>query len=401
MTYYRCKVGNPAGEILEQILSAPNEEVLRRELEQRDLYIFQIKRKLSLLGVMPFWKRKIKIDDSLIFNHELATLIHAGLPVLQSLDILIKRRPKSRFKTILQDVREKVKAGFSLSEAFDMQGGAFPSIYISSLMAGEKSGDLEGTLRRYTRYVRILSSLRKKVLSSIAYPLVLIALSIGLVIILLTYVFPKFSQFYAEFNAQLPILTLALIRISMFIKQNIVFIALIIILAIAFFNLWKRTEKGGIFLSRVRIRLPLFGRIWKKYSISQLTRSLATMLSGGISLVPSLQVAIKSVGNQQIANEVGKVVEKVVEGESLSDSLEKTGLMTEMTLEMIQVGEETGSLSEMLNNISDFYDEEIDNNLNSLISLLEPVLLVAMGLVIAGMLLSMYLPLFRVISAVR
>jgi len=401
MAFYRCKVGNSAGEIVEQIFSAPNEEVLRRQLEQGDFYIFHIKRKLSLAGGLPFWRKKIKIDDFLIFNQELATLIRAGLPVLQSLDILIKRRPKSRFKTILQDVREKVKSGFSLSEAFDMQGGAFPRIYIASLVAGEKSGDLEGMLRHYTRYVRILSSLRKKVLSSISYPLVLIALSIGLVVILLTYVFPKFSQFYAEFNAQLPLLTLTLIRVSLFIKQNIVFIALIIVLALAFFQLWKRTEKGGILLSRVGIKLPLFGRIWKKYSISQLTRSLATMLSGGIPLVPSLQVATQSVSNQLVAREVSNVVEKVVEGESLSDSLEKTGLMTEMTLEMIQVGEETGSLSEMLSNISDFYDEEIDNNLNSLISLLEPVLLVGMGLVVAGMLLSMYLPLFRVISAVR
>jgi len=401
MAFYRCKVGNPAGEIVEQILSAPDEEVLRRELEQRDLYIFRIKRKLSLAGALPFWRRKIKIDDFLIFNQELATLIHAGLPVLQSLDILTKRRPKSRFKTILQDVREKVKAGFSLSEAFDMQGGVFPRIYITSLVAGEKSGDLEGMLRRYTRYVRILSSLRKKVLSSIAYPLVLVALSIGLVVILLTYVFPKFSEFYAEFNAQLPLITLTLIRLSMFVKQNLVFIVLIVFIALTFFHLWKRTERGGIFLSRVRLKLPLFGRVWKKYSISQLTRSLATMLHGGIPLVPSLQVASQSVGNQLIAHEVGQVAERVVEGESLSDSLEKTGLMTEMTLEMIQVGEETGSLSEMLNNVSDFYDEEIDNNLNSLISLLEPVLLVVMGLVVAGMLLSMYLPLFRVISAVR
>ena len=401
MAFYRCKVGNPAGEIMEHIFSAPNEDVLRRDLEQRDLYVFQIKRKLSLVGGIPFWRKRIKLDDFLIFNQELATLIHAGLPILQSLDILIRRRPKSRFKNILQDVREKVKAGFALSEAFDMQGGAFPRIYISSLVAGEKSGDLEGMLRRYNRYVRILSSLRKKVLSSIAYPLVLIALSIGLVIILLTYVFPKFSEFYAEFNAQLPFITLALMRTSLFVKQNFVFIALIIFLSFVFYHLWKRTEQGSIFLSRLRLKLPLFGRISKKYSISQLTRSLATMLSGGIPLVPSLQVATQSVGNQMVAHEVGKIVEKVVEGESLSDSLEKTGLMTEMTLEMIQVGEETGSLSEMLNNISDFYDEEIDNNLNSLLSLLEPVLLVMMGLVIAGMLLSMYLPLFRVISAVR
>lgn len=401
MVFYRCKVGNSAGEIVEQIFNAPNEEVLRQQLEQRDLYVFHIKKKLSLFEGLPLWRRKIKIDDFLIFNHELATLIRAGLPVLQSLDILIKRRPKSRFKAILQDVREKVKSGFSLSESFEMQGGVFPRIYIASLVAGEKSGDLEGMLRRYNRYVRILSSLRKKALSSVAYPLVLIALSIGLVAILLTYVFPKFSQFYAEFNAQLPLLTLSLIRVSLFIKQNIVFIALIIILALAFFQLWKRTEKGGIFLSRVRLRLPLFGRIWQKYSISQLTRSLATMLSGGIPLVPSLQVATQSVSNQLVAREVNSVVENVVEGKSLSDSLERTGLMTEMTLEMIQVGEETGSLSEMLSNISDFYDEEIDNNLNSLISLLEPVLLVGMGLVVAGMLLSMYLPLFRVISAVR
>ena len=401
MVFYRCKVGNSAGEIVEQIFNAPNEEVLRQQLEQRDFYVFHIKKKLSLFEGLPLWRRKIKIDDFLIFNHELATLIRAGLPVLQSLDILIKRRPKSRFKAILQDVREKVKSGFSLSESFEMQGGVFPRIYIASLVAGEKSGDLEGMLRRYNRYVRILSSLRKKVLSSIAYPLVLIALSIGLVAILLTYVFPKFSQFYAEFNAQLPLLTLSLIRVSLFIKQNIVFIALIIILALAFFQLWKRTEKGGIFLSRVRLRLPLFGRIWQKYSISQLTRSLATMLTGGIPLVPSLQVATQSVSNQLVAREVNSVVENVVEGKSLSDSLERTGLMTEMTLEMIQVGEETGSLSEMLSNISDFYDEEIDNNLNSLISLLEPVLLVGMGLIVAGMLLSMYLPLFRVISAVK
>jgi len=400
MATYRCRLGTPNGEVIEQLFSAANEEALIKELEGREYHIFKIQKKLSLLDWLSQARRKIKMDDFLVFNQELEALIRAGLPILQSLDVLIKRRKKSYLRDLLKDIRSRVFSGSSISEAFQLQGDAFPQIYISSLISGERSGNLSGVLNHYIRYIKMLSVIRKKVISAIIYPLVLILLSIGLIALLLSYVIPRFSDFYADFNAQLPFLTQALLSISNFIKSNFFLLLGILFLLAVALTFWKKTFKGRLFIDRLKLKLPLVGNVSHKYAVNQFTRSLATMLGGGIPLVPSLKVASESIGNYYVSTRISSIISRVREGESLHQSLEESGLMPHLALEMIQVGESTGSLVNMLNNVSDLYDRDIEHRLTRMLSILEPALLIIMALIVATMLLSMYLPLFRIISRV-
>lgn len=398
MPTFRCRLGSPNGEISEQSFTASNEEALRKELEGKNYHIFKINKKVALLDWFSRSSGKIKMDDFMVFNQELAALIQAGLPILQSMDILIRRRKKSFFRDLLEDIRSKVFSGASLSEAFNSQGDVFPKIYISSLISGERSGNLSGVLNHYIRYLQTIAAIKKKVISAIIYPIILVLLSVGLIALLLSYVIPRFSDFYADFNAQLPLLTQALLSTSIFIKRNFFLLLAILILLAGALSLWKKTNKGRLLIDQFKLKLPVVGMVSHKYALTQFVRSLATMLQGGIPLVSSFLVASESIGNYYFSHRLSGVLGRIKEGQSLHQSLEETGLIPHMTVEMVQVGESTGSLVEMLNNVSDFYDKDIDHHLTRMLSILEPVLLIVMALIIAGMLLSMYLPLFSIVS---
>jgi type IV pilus assembly protein PilC len=401
MPYFTCKVADTDGEIAVFEIAGNDVETVRKELAERGYYPLRVNRKYSLSELGYFGRPRIKTDEFLIFNQELLALVEAGLTIVQSLDILIRRRESSFFRRILEDVKKRVSEGSSLSQAFEAQRGVIPRIYISLLLAGERSGDLAGVLRRFIRYQKVLHLIKKRVSSAIVYPIVLILLATGLITLLVTYVLPRFAQFYADFETELPMITTILLKTAGFIRHNIFFILVGFIVSIFLLRAWSNTENGGRWIDKCKLKLPLAGAIWLRYYISQFTRSLATMLAGGIPLLPSLKVASESVGNRELIFRMRKVGKRVEEGLSLYLALEETGFMSEMALEMIQVGEATGSLAEMLNNISDFYDEEIDYRLGRMLSLLEPALLVAMGLVVAGILISMYLPLFRLAAVAR
>ncbi|MCD6452419.1 MAG: type II secretion system F family protein [Acidobacteria bacterium] len=401
MPYFACKVADAEGKIISLTLSGTDRKTVEKELTEKGYYPLKVKRRYSFSELLYFGKSRIKGEDFLVFNRELLALVEAGLTIVQSLDILIKRREDPFFKGLLEDVKKRVIEGASLSQAFEAQGEVIPRLYISLLLAGERSGDLPGVLRRFIRYQKVLSMLRKRVSSAIVYPIVLIVLATGLITLLVTYVLPRFAQFYADFGAELPLITTILIKTASFISRNFLFILIGILGLIFLLRAWSKTEKGGRRIDGWKLRLPLVGNIWLHYYISQFTRSLSTMLGGGIPLLPSLAVASQSVGNKEVIFRMRRAEERVKEGMSLHQALEETGLISEMALEMIQVGEATGSLVEMLNNIADFYDEEIDYRLGRMLSLLEPALLVAMGLVVAGILISMYFPLFRLAAVAR
>lgn len=406
MAEFVCKFGTANGEILQKVYVADSEKILRQQMEEKGYYIFGIERKLELKNlwksVFAIKRKKISDKQFLVFNQELAALIHSGLPLLRCLELLLERIENQEFRVILEDIYRQVKGGTSLSEAFGSHPDVFPRVYTASILAGEKSGTVEQVIRRYLSYFKIILAIRTKVISSMIYPLLLLGLAFAVILVLITYVIPKFSEFYTGFAGKLPLITQILIATSTFIKAHLIwFAAGVFLLFVLYHTYVKHSNRAQMWLSRVILKLPLIGNLWTKFSISQLMRTLHTLLAGGIPLVNSIDVAASAVSNKLISEELGHVSQRVKEGDPLWNSLQRTGLMTHMAIEMVKVGEETGSLEEMLKNISDFYDEEIDTNVTNLLAIVEPVMLIVMGLVVATILLAMYYPLFTAITTIR
>lgn len=406
MAEFVCKYGTAAGEILERIYVADNEKNLRDQMEQQGYYVFGIQRKLQATTVvkslLSFKRRNVTDKQFMIFNQELAALIHSGLPLLRSLELLMERIDNPEFSVILQNVYEKVKSGSSLSDAFSTYPEIFPRVYTASILAGEKSGTLEQVIRRYLSYMKISIAIRTKVVSSMIYPALLLLLSFGVIGVLVGYVIPKFTEFYQGFGGNLPLVTKALIAVATFVRANFILIGIVVIGSILAFRIYVKTsEKARVAVDQLKLRVPYLGNLWTKFSVSQLMRTLHTLLAGGIPLVNAIDVAASSVGNTLISKRLGNVSQRVKEGDTLWSSLQQTNLMTHMAVEMVKVGEETGSLEEMLKNISDFYDEEIDTNLTNVLAIIEPVMLIVMGMVIAVILLAMYYPLFTAITTIH
>ncbi len=404
MAEFVCKVGMPGGEVVEQVFTAESEDALRQDFESRDYYVYNLRRKAGLdylIDFSAFRRRRISSKEFLVFNQELASLVHAGLPIITSLQALVERRKNPVFRRALLDIRDRVKAGAALSEAFEAQGGLFPRIYCSSLASGEKSGEIATVLRRYVTYLKTVLAVRKKVVSALIYPAILLLFAGGLVALLVTFIIPKFEEFFADFGAELPLVTRLVVGFSAFVQSNIIFILAALIGGAAAITAWVRTPAGALQLDTLKLKVPLLGGIWRRYAISRFSRTLSTLIAGGIPLVGSVEASARAVGNLLFEKEMLAVAQKVREGGSLWESLERTNLMTDMAVEMVKVGESTGSLEEMLTNVANFYDEEIDSNLTTLVSLMEPLMLIFMAGVIAVMLLAIYLPLIRSYTATQ
>ena len=403
MSEFRVRAGWPDGSVAEQSVMAVDIGAARLEVERRGGHVFEIRRKGFSLAGGGTRKRggRVKMAEFLIFNQELIALLKAGLPVVRSFEILLERQKSPVLRRVLTDVRERVNAGSSISEAFAEEGDLFPRLYWTSLKAGEKSGEIEAVLRRYLKYQKTVIALTRKVVSTLVYPVILIALSIGLITILMTYVIPRFSEFFADFNAELPMLTVVVLGIATFLRQNFLLLAAGLGTAGFLAYRWFQTTSGRIWLDAVMLKMPVVGGIFQRFAITQFTRSLGTLLGGGTPLVPALENASEAIGNRSVSQKVAGVVPKVREGRELWRALEATGIFTDLTIEMIKVGESSGALEEMLAAVSEFYDEEIDLRLARVISFVEPAILVLMGGVIVTILLSVYLPMFRLMSAIK
>ena len=401
---YRCRLGTPGGEIIEGVYVADSEARLRREFEEKGLYVLAIQQagRRALAGVhlpaLPS-RRRVSGREFLVFNQELATLLKAGMPLVQSLDILRRRVTNAVFKAVIDDVHERVRSGSALSEAFEAHGSLFPGVYTASLLAGEKSGNLEQVLRRYVAYVKIVSSVKRKTISALVYPAILVLLSLAVVTIIVVKVVPEFGSFYNQFGKELPLSTRVIVAVSAFVTTYYYLIlAGIAGVALAIYG-WIKQPGQRKRLDRLTLRVPMAGPIAQKFSTSQGARTLATLLGGGIPLVNALEVTARSLSNQYMAGELMTAAQQVREGRSLAASMQDSGVFPDVAIKMVEVGESTGALQEMLNSLADFYDEEIDTNLGRFITVIEPALLVIMGIVIAGLLLSLYLPLFNLSSA--
>ncbi len=402
MSEFRVRAGWPDGSVAEQAVLAADIGAARLEIERRGGHVFEVKRKgFALGGPKTAPKGRVKMSDFLIFNQELIALLKAGLPVVRCFELLLERQKNPVLRRVLGDVRDRVNSGASISEAFAAQGDLFPRLYWTSLKAGEKSGEIESVLRRYLKYQKTVIALTRKVVSTLVYPVILIALSIGLIAILMTYVIPRFAEFFADFEADLPLLTVVVLAVANFLKANIFLLVGGFAAAGFFASRWFKTASGRQWLDAAVLKVPVVGGIFRRFAITQFTRSLGTLLGGGTPLVPALENAADAIGNRWISRKIAEIIPKVREGGELWRSLDGTGILTDLTIEMIKVGESSGALEEMLSSVSEFYDEEIDVLLARVISFVEPAILVLMGGVIVTILLSVYLPMFRLMSSIK
>src|SRR5712692_1954937 len=398
MPQFIIRVGTPDGQIVERHVDASTSRAAEEELRQQGLHVFAAKRgTISLRDFLPRSRKGVSTERFLLFNQELLALVRAGLPILQSFDIMLERQKDARFREILTDVRDKLKSGVSLSDAFASFGNIFPPIYSTSLRAGERSGDLEGVLRRFLKYQKMIVALRKKVITALIYPTVLITMMIGMVFVMLTKVIPKFAEFYRGFDADLPAFTRVMIGISQGLTDHLMIVLIATIVLVLLGRQWIATG-GRVIWDRFKLKLPFVGPVMHRFAMMQFTQSLGTLLGGGTPMVPAIEIASQSIANQDVATKVSAIVQQVREGEPLWRSLESTGVVSDLAVEMIKVGESTGALTEMLANVSEFYDEEIEARLQRMVAAIEPFILVFMGLVVATLLYAFYLPLFQLTS---
>jgi len=393
MAEFVIRLADERGHVQEQIQSAATAEELRARFSQAGYYVYSVKPR-GLTGTA----RKTKLETFLIFNQQFLTLIRAGMPILGSLEMLAKSQKNANFSGQLQNISARVRTGEPISSAFEAQGG-FPLMYTTTLLAGERSGNLEEVLGRYLSFQRVALAFRKKVVASLIYPMMLITLVICLFIFLITFVVPQFAKLYDQIGTKLPSITLFMLALGTGAQHYLIYI--VPALALLGFLLWRwsRSEAGADRIDRIRIRLPIFGKIWLKYQVAMFARTLSTLLSGGIPLVPSLETAARSITSRRIAKSVFSAVTSVREGKGLAKSLEATRVFPELSTEMVEVGESTGALPQMLNSVAEFFEEDVQTALTAALALIEPAILIVMGVVVVVILIALYLPIFSMSNA--
>lgn len=403
MAEFTCRLGAPTGEVVTRTIEAAAERELRAKLEREGFRIFSISSSGTVsvrraLGKDSAGPSKIKLEDFLLFNQQLSALLRAGLPILQAIGILRKRVPNEQLKFILTDVEEKVRSGLALSEAFASQGDAFPRIYIASILAGERAGALDEVLLRYVSYQKTITEARRKIKKSLTYPAVLITASMILVMLLSTYVIPKFMQLYSGQAEALPLITVIVVGVADFISTNLLWMLPTVIALLTAIFIWRRTPNGRFTIDSWILKAPVAGETIRQLTIAQFTRSLATLLAGGITLPESVEIAGESITNRALRQASEGVLTSIREGLPFTDSLAASGWISELALDMIGVGEKAGALREMLDEVANFYDAEVEVRLNTITTFIEPAILIFMGGLVMTILLAMYLPVFYMIG---
>jgi type IV pilus assembly protein PilC len=385
----------------EQVADASNEREARERLTNQGYLVYSITPKdLSARFTGSTGKKTVDLEKFLIFNQQFVTLIRAGLPILKSLDLLADRLTDEKLGRYIQAVRKEVRTGTILSDAFEKQG-VFPPVYVTSVMAGEKSGSLVEVLDRYVSYQKLTLAVRKKLLVSLLYPCILIVLVIALIFFLVTYVVPNFAALYSSMQAKLPLPTQILIAVGTTARTYVLVVAGVVVGVALFLYFWSKRDASKEIIDRVQMKLPLVGEVWTKYQVAQLSRVLGTLLVGGIPLVPALETAGRSLGTIVLRKALERTAVSVKEGRPLSESLGKTGLVPDLAVDMMEVGESTGALPAMLASVAEFYDEDVATRMSALLSLIEPAIMIFMGIFVAFVLVSLYLPIFSLADTIR
>jgi type IV pilus assembly protein PilC len=395
MGEFVCRVADAEGRVFSHVEAANSLDEARQKLADRGLYIYSVESRGGQLTSLFRRKtgRQVGGSEFLILNQQFNTLIKAGLPILKALDLLATRASSPKLRPVISQIRDRVREGKSLSEAVS-EAGAFSKVYSTAILAGEKSGNLSGVLEHYIAYQRVSTGVQKKILATLVYPTLLIVVAVCIVTYLVTAVIPKFALLYRDLNVTLPAPTRLLIALTVDYRFAILgIIALMILLAVGIF-LWSRSEEGGTAIDRLKFRLPIIGDTLLKFQVAQFSRTLSTLLTGGTPLVAGLQTATDAITSKLLRATVSQATQSVREGESLHVALTSKGVMPAMALDMIEVGESSGALSPMLNSVAEFYEEEVNLRLSALVAIIEPVLLIFMGLFVAFILISLYLPIF-------
>jgi type IV pilus assembly protein PilC len=395
MGEFVLKYADARGEIHNQVAEAASENELRDRLTQQGFLVYSVRPKNKIAGLSSSLggRKKLNVEKFLIFNQQFVTLIKAGLPILKGLDLLSERLTDPKLKPYVSAVRDEVRHGSLLSDAFAKQG-IFPTVYVTSVLAGEKGGALAEVLERFITYQRTALAIRKKIMLSLLYPSFLVVLVIGLIVFLVTYVVPNFAQLYGSMQANLPPMTQILIAVGTTARSYVlVFIALIVGAAFGF-RMWSRREKARLAIDMVKLRTPVFGDIWVKYQVAQFSRVLSTLLQGGVPLVQALGTASESLGTPLLKQALERAVQMVKEGQSLSSSVTATGVFPPLAIDMIEVGESTGALPAMLNSVAEFYEDDVSTRTQAALSLIEPAIMIFMGIFVAFVLIALYLPIF-------
>ncbi len=394
MGEFVCRVADGNGRVFSHVEAAGTLDEARQKLVDRGLYVYSVQPRSSLLtGMVRKRERKVGGSDFLILNQQFNTLIKAGIPILRALDLLATRAASPRLRPIVSQIRDGVREGKSLSEAVD-EAGVFSKVYSTAILAGEKSGNLPSVLDYYIAYQRTSTGVKKKILATLVYPVLLVVVATGIVTYLVTFVIPKFASLYADLNVELPASTRLLVALTVSYRPYVLgAIGFVALLALGVF-FWSRSEEGGARFDRLKFRLPVVGETLLKFQVAQFCRTLATLLTGGTPLVAGLQTAADAITSRLVRATVSDATQSVREGESLHSALASRSIMPELALDMIEVGESSGALAPMLTSVAEFYEEEVSLRLSALVSLIEPSILIVMGLFIAFILISLYLPIF-------
>lgn len=411
MAEFICRLGTSAGEIVTRAVEASGEREARDRLEHEGYRVFSVippksmqagggrSFSLSSLGKTGSG-RSMKAGDFLLFNQQLAALLRAGIPILQAISMLKRRAASPRLREILADVEEGIRGGAALSAAFAAQGSIFPRIYTASILAGERSGALDQVLDRYVGYMKRNVELRRKLRGALAYPAFLFCACFAMVFFLTIYVVPKMSDLFSGFNTSLPTVTVVVVGLSQWMAGNLLWFGPLTIAAAFGFWLWARTPRGRLALDGFWVKLPVVGNLVTQLAVAQVTRSLATLLAGGITLVESWEIASESITNRELRQRSSSILPMIREGRSFTESLEAANWIPALGLDMVGVGERSGSLREMLEEVATFYDAESEVRLEQLTTILEPAILIVMGGAVVTILLAIYLPILQSVSNV-
>lgn len=405
MAEFICRLGTPAGEVVTRTIEAPGVNEARARLEREGFRVFNVTppKTTGVTALTRFGGRggqpKVKASDFLLFNQQLAALVRAGIPILQAISMLRKRAASARLRAVLGDVEDQIRGGSALSQAFASQGTIFPRIYTASILAGERSGALDEVLLRYVTYMRRNVALRRKIRGALAYPLFLLFASACMVTFLTVYVVPRMSDLFAGFGTELPTVTQIVLGLSKWLSSNVIWFGPLFIGGTVALFLWSRTEFGRLKVDSLLLKVPLAGNLVIQLSIAQATRSLATLLAGGITLVESWEIAAESITNRELRRRSSAILPMIREGRTFTESLEVARWVPLLAIDMIGIGERSGSLREMLDEVAVFYDAESEVRLEQLTTTLEPAILVVMGGIVVTILLAIYLPIIQSISS--
>lgn len=401
MALYTCKLGASDGKILHRELEAAEPQLLRKSLEEQGYFVFEVKKKpLQFLFDKGLKRRRVDNRSLLTFNQEMLVLIKAGMPIMQILDTILERHENDKFSEILRQVREDVKGGAALSSALEKHGRIFPHLYIASIRAGERTGDIAHTIRRYILFLKRVDAVRKKIVAAVFYPSILVVFAFLAITMLLLYVVPTFSQVYSDAGSQLPVPTQLLINFTSFLKRYFLLGVLLMIAGAAGYRSWLATESGRFKVDRFKLTIPYAGEVFVKYSVASFSRTLATVLGSGIPIIESLRMSIGTLNNLYMEKKLFEAVRFVEEGGRLSTAFERADIMPSLALRMLGVGEATGSLEDMLVDISDYLEDELEERIQLLTTAIEPAIMLVMGVVIGGIIIAMYLPIFKIAGTV-